>query len=64
MPAPQWPFEITLQALSGFYLHLSREVGRFIEGLAIWDELDDRRRHAFHEVLDNKVPVQAVSRYE
>lgn len=64
MPAPQWPYEITLQALDGFYGHLSREVLGFIEGLALWDGLDDRRRQVCSQVLQEEVPNRAVARYE
>jgi hypothetical protein len=64
MPAPQWPYEITLLALGGFYRHLSHEVVRFTEGLEIWDRLDDRRRDTFRGALLQQVPDQAVSRYE
>ena len=64
MPAPQWPYEITLQALGGFYGRLSQAVLRFAEGLAIWDRLDDSRRQAFTQVLRREVPGRAVTRYE
>lgn len=64
MPAPQWPYEITLMALHGFYDHLSTEVSRFAEGLATWDELDDSRRHAFRRALCDEVPDRALARYE
>ena len=64
MPAPQWPYEITLMALDGFYTHLSQEVGHFTEGLAVWDQLDDRRRQAFNQALYQDVPRRARARYE
>jgi hypothetical protein len=64
MPAPQWPYEVTLQALEGFYGRLSQAVLRFAEGLAIWDRLDDSRRQAFVQVLRREVPGRALARYE
>ncbi|HUC26634.1 MAG TPA: ATP-binding protein [Streptosporangiaceae bacterium] len=64
VPAPQWPYEITLQALAGFYDHLSREVLRFIEGLSIWDQLDDRRQQACVQAFRSEVPGRAIDRYE
>ena len=64
MPAPQWPYEITLMTLDGFYTQLSQEVGHFTEGLAVWDQLDDDRRQAFNQALLRNVPRRAVERYE
>lgn len=65
IPAPQWPYEVTLEALAGFYESLSESVARFLSGLAVWDELDDtRRRRLFFETLTTKTPGRAVRRYE
>lgn len=64
MPLPQYPYEVTLEALDGFYYDLSGQVVRFVTGLAVWDRLDDSRRRQFAETVTRDLPGRAVSRYE
>jgi hypothetical protein len=64
MPAPQRPYELTLETLSGFYEHLSDEVCRFVTGLVLWDRLIDTGRQRFRDTVCRDVPVRAVARYE
>ncbi len=64
MPAVERPYEVTLEALQGFYEHLSDEVSRFVTGLALWDRLNDTRRQQFRDVVCGDVPARAVTRYE
>ncbi len=64
MPAPQQPYELTLESLSGFYAHLSGEVCRFVTGLVMWDRLDDTCRQRFRDAVCCDVPTRAVARYE
>jgi hypothetical protein len=63
-PAPQWPFERTLEKLRDFYAQLSEEVSRFLTGLAVWDRLDDTRRDWLRRVLVEELPDRAVARYQ
>ena len=51
MPAPQRPYEVTLDAMRGFYRDLSGQLSRFVSGLAVWDQLDETRRHRFTVAL-------------
>ncbi|HZN19658.1 MAG TPA: hypothetical protein VFB84_15975 [Micromonosporaceae bacterium] len=62
--APQWPYELTLATLKGFYLGLSDKLYNFISGLVVWDHLDETQRHQLRDVLGNEVPGRAVARYE
>ncbi|GLY92458.1 NACHT domain-containing protein [Actinoallomurus iriomotensis] len=64
MPAPQWPYEVTLDALGGFYGGLSEEVVRFFSGLAAWDRLDETQRDRLTGTLVTETPSRAVARYE
>jgi hypothetical protein len=47
-----------------FYQDLSAELARFVSGLAVWDRVDETRRHRFTVTLSEEVPSQAVTRYE
>lgn len=62
-PAPQFPYEVTLESLRGFYGDLSLSVVAFVTGLAEWDRLDETARGRALETL-GEVPRQAVVRYE
>ena len=64
MPAPQRPYEVSLDAMRGFYRDLSGQLSRFVSGLAVWDQLDETRRHRFTVALSDEVPDRAVARYE
>src|ERR1700691_1029542 len=64
IPAPQRPYEATLEAMLGFYRDLSAELSRFVSGLAVWDRLDETQRMHFAEVVSFELPSQAVARYE
>ena len=64
MPSPQWPYEITLQALRGFYENLSGELLAFVSGLAVYKQLDQTRCERFAGILANEMPSRAVAVYE
>lgn len=64
MPAPQRPYEVSLDAMRGFYRDLSGQLSRFVSGLAVWDRLDETSRHRFTVALSDEVPDRAVARYE
>jgi hypothetical protein len=64
MPSPQWPYEITIQALRGFYENLSKQLLAFVSGLAVYERLDETRRARFAEVVSTQMPARAVADYE
>ena len=64
VPAPQLPYEATIEAMRGFYIELSAAVARFVAGLAMWDRLDETRQHGFAEQLSDELPGLAVLRYQ
>jgi hypothetical protein len=64
MPAPQFPYEQTLEAIRGFYVHLGEELTAFLTGLAEWDELDETKQHELAETLQTQVPERAIVGYE
>jgi hypothetical protein len=57
IPAPQFPYELTITAIRGFYEHLSNEVRRFIAGLAVYERLDEKHQDLFHNEL-SRVPAK------
>jgi hypothetical protein len=63
-PAPQFPYERTLESLAGFYEHLSEEVYTFVTGLAVWVRLDTTARRQVRDGLRHEVPGRALARYE
>ncbi len=63
MPAPQYPYELTMETMQGFYEHLSNELSRFVAGLAVYERLDETARQRFSRAL-SQVPDRAVGRYE
>ncbi|MEV0125127.1 hypothetical protein AB0I16_26930 [Streptomyces sp. NPDC050703] len=64
IPSPHRSYEETLTTLGGFYRRLSGEVTRFVAGLALWEGLDDTRRHRLEQVLSDGLPGRACTRYE
>ena len=64
MPAPERPYEVTIEAMRVFYGHLSAAASRFVLGLALWDRLDETQRERFTATLAQQVPSWAVARYE
>ncbi|GAA3398116.1 NACHT domain-containing protein [Cryptosporangium minutisporangium] len=64
MPAPQFPYEETLEAIRGFYAHLGEELTAFLTGLAEWDALDETKQGQLAETLRTRVPQRAVVGYE
>jgi hypothetical protein len=64
MPAPQRPYERTLEALHDYYARLSARLLEFVSGLAVYEELDETRRQNFSKTVSQMVPDRAVARYE
>lgn len=62
-PAPQRPYEVTLEAIDDFYGGLAASIGRYVEGLAVWDRLNDTQRGITRKVLAGH-RLTAVRRYE
>jgi hypothetical protein len=64
MPAPQRPYEITVEAMRGFYEYLSDEISRFVTGLAVYERLDETSQQHLVQRLSGAIPGRAVVRYE
>jgi hypothetical protein len=64
MPAPQRPYEATIEAMRDFYRSLSSELSRFVSGLAVWDSLDETHQQSFAATLAGQLPDRAIARYE
>lgn len=64
LPAPQSPYEVSLESMRGFYTDLATPVLAFMQGLAVWDGLDETRRGRLKEVLLRDLPELALARYE
>jgi hypothetical protein len=62
-PAPQWPYEVTVEAVGGYYADLADNLVRFVQGLAVWDRLDENARRRTTEVFRLQ-HVAASRRYE
>ncbi|WP_180268796.1 NACHT domain-containing NTPase [Streptomyces sp. Ru87] len=63
-PAPHRPYEEMATSLGHWYAHLSRRLLSFVEGLSVWDGLDDTARRAAADGMGAEVPRAAVERYE
>ena len=64
MPAPQRPYEATIEEMRIFYTELSNELLRFVSGLAVYDRLDETRRRRLVSILSLEVPSGSITRYE
>jgi hypothetical protein len=62
-PAPQWPYEVTVETIKGFYDGLAHSITRYLRGLVIWDQLDERERQQTAVALKEQA-VRATRRYE
>jgi hypothetical protein len=64
VPAPQRPYEKTLEALHEYYARMSARLLDFISGLAIYENLDETRRQNLSKAISQMVPDRAIARYE
>ena len=64
MPAPQRPFELTLEELRSFYTAASDQLLEFASGLTLWDRTDNAGQSTFRAALGGSLSDRAVSRYE
>lgn len=62
-PVPTRAHESTLVVLEDYYTDIGRDVGRFVAGLARWDELDETRRDRFTEQLRRNLPRVAAAKF-
>ncbi|TMR07000.1 hypothetical protein ETD83_02345 [Actinomadura soli] len=64
MPAPQWPYEITMAALHDFYDDLSTAVQQVIAATTAWRELSEQESHQLEAAVRDDLPERALRRYE
>lgn len=64
LPTPYEPFEETAGRLVVLYQELSKNLVRFLNGLALWDEMDDTTRRRLVDQIVEHIPKSAVTRYE
>jgi NACHT N-terminal Helical domain 7 len=64
MPTPQWPYELTLEALHSFYDDASDQVLQFMSGLAVWERISDASQSHFEAALTGGLSDRSVGRYE
>jgi hypothetical protein len=71
-PAPQFSYDMMSTAIVGFYRVLSSYLRKFVEGLEVWERNEDDGtpvlrasvKQGFSELLDVRVPMQAISLYD
>ncbi|WSX57342.1 hypothetical protein OG504_13350 [Streptomyces sp. NBC_00986] len=64
LPSPHEPYEMTLAALYGFYVSMSRHAETYVSGLAVWDGLTPEARQEVHAALRERIPHTALTCYE
>ncbi|MFE6132060.1 NACHT domain-containing protein [Streptomyces sp. NPDC056437] len=63
-PAPHLPYEDAVRAIHRWYCSCSGRLVGFVEGLAVWDRLDERCRATAVDAITHPLNDLAVSRYE
>jgi hypothetical protein len=63
LPEPHRPYASVRSQLLDCYTRLSSRLLRFVSGLAVWDELDERGRRSLEEAIRG-VPASALERYD
>jgi NACHT N-terminal Helical domain 7 len=64
LPSPEAPHEVHLQRLRSWYKGIGVELVQFLQGLAMWANLESRFRGRLIGMVDNELPDQAVVRYQ
>jgi hypothetical protein len=64
LPSPEKPYEDHLKALREWYRDLGSELVTLVEGLALWDDLDDTARERIRDSVWTSVPSRAQLRYQ
>ena len=63
-PSPARPFEEVVEELAGWYRRYGAALRRFVEGLELWDELDETDRAQLTRSLGEDVPMRARVHYQ
>ncbi|ATL25298.1 NACHT domain-containing protein [Streptomyces formicae] len=63
-PAPHLPYEHHIAELGDWYRYLAYRTHDFLQGLAVWHQLDAAARLAAADTVREAVPRGAVERYE
>jgi hypothetical protein len=64
VPAPSRPYERVVRDIKFWYLQMSQRTLKFLNGLAVWDNLDDTKQAILRGQLIDTLPELAVRRYE
>ena len=64
LPAPHRPYEQVVDEIRDSYFGFSHRLTEFIEGLQVWDGLDETHQSQLAEALLTDVPLAAARRYE
>jgi hypothetical protein len=63
LPEPHRPYADVRGQLLDCYVRLSNRLFRFVSGLAVWDELDERAQRRMEEAIRG-MPANALERYD
>lgn len=63
-PTSQRPYEEAVLDLKIWYATMSQRLVNFIQGLEVWDELNETQRSRFRDALIKDLPVHALAEYE
>ncbi|WUJ02378.1 hypothetical protein OHA21_26880 [Actinoplanes sp. NBC_00393] len=63
-PSPEAPYEAVLDRLNHWYARLADRLVDHLEGLAVWERLNDTERNSVSHLLRSQLPQRAVERYE
>ena len=63
-PTPDRPYEQTILDLEIWYATMSRTLTSFVQGLAVWDQLDITQQTRLVKVFLRELPARAVAQYE
>jgi hypothetical protein len=63
LPTPDKPYEAHLSRLRKWYRDMGSQLVIYVQGMAVWDDLDETKRNRIDTVRD-KLPDRAAVRYE
>jgi len=64
LPTSYRPYEQTVLDMRVSYTQISERLIKFVEGLALWDTLDETKRHALRVTLLRQLPDNAIESYD
>lgn len=64
LPGPGRPFEELTQELRSWFRLYSSQLQKLVQGLGVWDRLDDTEKDRTVTSLQNQLPKCAVAKYE